>query len=339
MPSAEAAVADGDAIAARPAPHGAPAQAFGLRLDLPFELPALARAPDEATPHQRRTNVLALGRERLKSVWGRDDRPEQLLVSRFAGGRPMLSIQHAPTFGYRIWAPGHGRYLVSADGATVLAAQPRNGWAWQRLFYAQVLPLAATLQGLEPLHASAVTLGGRAVAFVAASGTGKTSVAAHLVARGAMLVADDVVVVDAHGDAPVVHGGTRLMNIDAREYRSIDAEGRARLGEIAGGSQTLFVRAPELSPPAPLDAVFFLDRWSAPRDLAITVLEPPDPRLLLGSTFITYVRSAARLRRQLDLTAALAEGVRICRIDVPSSAAAIDVARAVEDYVKAGNAH
>jgi hypothetical protein len=69
------------------------------------------------------------------------------------------------------------------------------------------------------------------------------------------------------------------------------------------------------------------------------VLEPPDPRLLLGCTFITYVLSAARLRRQLDLTAALAEGVRICRIDVPSSAAAIDVARAVEDYVKAGNAH
>src|SRR3712207_7852895 len=39
-------------------------------------------------------------------------------------------------------------------------------WRWQRFLVGRILPWAAVLCGLEALHASAVVLDGRAIAFV-----------------------------------------------------------------------------------------------------------------------------------------------------------------------------
>ena len=61
---------------------------------------------------------------------------------------------------------------------------------------AQVLPLAAVLRGTHVLHASAVALAGRAVAFMGRSGVGKTTLAGRIVAHGARLMTDDVLAVD-----------------------------------------------------------------------------------------------------------------------------------------------
>ena len=56
---------------------------------------------------------------------------------------------------------------------------------WQRFLIAQVLPFAAALHGLEVLHASAVTVAGRALALLGPSGAGKTSLALALCRTGA----------------------------------------------------------------------------------------------------------------------------------------------------------
>jgi len=64
----------------------------------------------------------------------------------------------------------------------------------RHLFLDQVLPLALSHQGQVALHASAVVVGGRAVAFVGESGKGKSTLAASLATQGHPLLADDCLV-------------------------------------------------------------------------------------------------------------------------------------------------
>ncbi len=62
-------------------------------------------------------------------------------------------------------------------------------------------------RGIVALHASAVALDGAAVAFLAPSGAGKSSLAAALVATGGELVTDDVLAVDERGGRPHARAG------------------------------------------------------------------------------------------------------------------------------------
>lgn len=65
-------------------------------------------------------------------------------------------------------------------------------------------------RGMFVLHASAVLLDGRAVAFVGVSGEGKSSMAAAMHARGYAIVSDDVTAIDLTGTFTVHPGFPRL---------------------------------------------------------------------------------------------------------------------------------
>jgi hypothetical protein len=93
-------------------------------------------------------------------------------------------------------------------------------------------------RGLLPLHANAVEINGRAVAFMGESGAGKSTLAAWFHDRGYRVIADDVCVVgfDDSGEAFAAPGMPRLrlwrealelMGRDATAYRRsyIDAQG------------------------------------------------------------------------------------------------------------------
>lgn len=67
------------------------------------------------------------------------------------------------------------------------------------------------------LHASAVEIGGRAVALVGSSGAGKSVTATHLCLAGAPLLTDDVLAVHLSGDReatpPLVYPGARSIRL------------------------------------------------------------------------------------------------------------------------------
>src|SRR5207247_95773 len=136
----------------------------------------------------------------------------------------MTIAEHA-SLGFRIWAPRYGRYEVSSDGTRLRCAVPARTSRWHRLLFAQVLPLAAALQGMDLFHASAVSISDRVSAFVAQPGAGKTSLAAHLVDRGATLVTDDVLALEATADAVVAHPGAGLLCIDEHELATLASPG------------------------------------------------------------------------------------------------------------------
>jgi hypothetical protein len=103
--------------------------------------------------------------------------------------------------------------LVSADGRSVLCAPPGDidARSFQANLLNFVLAAALTLQGEEPLHATVLDLEGRALALLGPSGTGKSTLAAFLIAQGATLVTDDMLrLTFSHGRAFAHPGPHRL---------------------------------------------------------------------------------------------------------------------------------
>ena len=130
----------------RPSPEPAAAwrgSAFGLTLESAEPFPGLP--PVEGAASGR---VTAWREERASAVdkaW-RPAVGEVLLDLRHSDGRQFLRIDAHEPIGFRIWAPYYGRHLVSTDGSEIASALPRVEPArWQRLFFAQVLPLAAVV--------------------------------------------------------------------------------------------------------------------------------------------------------------------------------------------------
>jgi len=302
-------------------------RAFGIEVDAQLPLPLQETGLGNSS---RLTELRSVHARELDDAW-RPARPTTVLERRFADGRLVMSVEHDDDAGYRVYAPRNGRHLVSADGRSILSSLTRiSPWRWQRLLLAQVLPLAATLHGLELLHASAVVQAGRAVGFVAPAGTGKTSVAAHSVALGAALLTDDVLALEVSGGGVVAHPGANALNLDEGELHTMLPSERRLLGAVVGG-QSKVVLAPSVAEhPAPLASIYFLRR-PANGELAVSPFDF-DPVRLLANSFNRYVRTPARIVNQLDVFAALAESVALFEIAVPAGCPARKVAGFVADH-------
>jgi hypothetical protein len=305
-------------------------RAFGLELDAPCALPGLLESNRRAGPRQASLELVPAAS--IESAW--PAREGRTLVERtFPGGRLMMRIEGHSELGYRIWAPRYGRHLVSADGRRISSALPRLApWRWQRLFFAQVLPLASALQGLELFHASAVSLRDRVIAFAGGSGVGKTSLAAHLVARGAKLATDDVLALEPSNGGVLAHPGAATASVGEAELRAMGPEGRKALGKEVGRSDKIHLAAPVLDRPQPLSLLYFPRRSSTPGPVRIVRLEPPDTRELLAASFLLYLQSPGRLLTHLDVCARIARSVRTYRVLVPPDVPSPGVAAAVEAH-------
>ena len=109
---------------------------------------------------------------------------------------------------YRLNIEGVGHFAVAADGKVSQISEEPNvepGIVAETML-GPVLMLALALRSTYCLHAGAVTVGGRTIAFVGESGRGKSTLAAFLGAEGGRVwqrAADDVL--------PVLLEGAELM--------------------------------------------------------------------------------------------------------------------------------
>jgi hypothetical protein len=230
----------------------------------------------------------------------------------------MLRIEQEEGGAYRMWAPGHGRHLVSADGRLIRSAVPLPpDQRWFRLFLAQPLPLAAALQGLQLFHASAVQVDDAVLSFIASSGTGKTSLAAQLVGRGAGFVTDDVLAMEVVEDVVVAHSGPRWLCLDEEELRSMTTDERSRLGPVLGKSDKIHFAPPTVAVPPPLATVFYLYRDEDVSTLEFREIDVFESSRLFSSVFLSYVDEPEMLVRTLDFCSRFARLVRPVEVRVP----------------------
>jgi hypothetical protein len=100
---------------------------------------------------------------------------------------------------------GIGCYLVTNGEEIIVAPEIGSRPLDVRAYLLGTLFVALCQQRhLLPLHASAVSSRKGAVAFLARSGEGKSSLAAHLARRGFSVLADDVCLIDSASSGPAI---------------------------------------------------------------------------------------------------------------------------------------
>lgn len=300
--------------------------AFGLQVEADWPVTGLLSGrPDGGGP--RVAMRLVGSNDDIGLAWPRTG-TDRLIDRRHADGSAFMTIDRHESAGYRVEAPGHGSHLVTPDGSSVtsaIALEP--AWQWQKLLYAQTLPLAATLRGIELLHASAVQVAGAVSAFVGPSGMGKSSVATHCLGLGAAFFTDDVLALADSANGLLAFPGPRFANVHSHEVEALAEDSRHRLGRYLGSSDKQHFEPPG-GVRLPLGGLYFLQRGAA-QDGVHVERWSPDPRALLSSTFVAHVGSPERLLRQLSLCAAIAQKARVFRVRAPMQVEARRVAAAV----------
>lgn len=307
------------------------AAAFGLEISADFPAPGLEeRESGGPSAAERPAALRLLAREGLDRFWAGET--VQTLYDRALGGS-RLAVLRDGSGAYLVHHDHYGRFRVTADGTDVACA-PRDlpDWQWQRFLVGQVLPLAALQQGLEPLHASAVEVEGRALLCLGTSGAGKTSTALHMVHAGAELLTDDVTATEVRDGEVLAHPGAALASIDPVELERLEQKGSAigpRLGVQDGEVRLLVERRSEV--PAPVGGIYVLVRSDEFQALSVNPLPESRTAVLLGATFNAYAQHRDRLLVQLDVCARLADTVPMWLVEVPPGARAALVADAILD--------
>ena len=109
-----------------------------------------------------------------------------------------IRVDHLDGYGYLLTLHDRYRFGIRGDGSEILIEEDALfGYAnTTHLLTNQVLPMVATLQNKQVLHASAVAINGKAKVFIGESGYGKSTLAAALVQTGGELISDDCLMLD-----------------------------------------------------------------------------------------------------------------------------------------------
>lgn len=223
---------------------------------------------------------------------------------------------------YLLRFPGLADFQLAKDGGRMRCwpAPGIRAATVQHLYLNQALPLALARQGKLVFHASAVEVGGEAVAFVGASGRGKSTLAASFASAGFRFLTDDGLVVEAAGGGHRVvpsHPSIRLWD-DSREALlgggglsapPLPFTSKARL--LAGGGVAFCAQ------PRRLRRVYFLCAGDA-QALVFGRMGPGEALVeLVRHSFLLDIEERAALAAHFDGLAGLAGWPMFHRLDYP----------------------
>jgi hypothetical protein len=202
---------------------------------------------------------------------------------------------------YLLRIPGIASYLVT-NGREIVVSPEAGALLLDIRAYllGTIFMVLCQQRGLLPLHASAVSAGRGVAAFVARSGRGKSSLAAHLAERGFRVVADDVCLID-----PTQPG--EVMVTPVAPWLKLWRAALHNLGKKEDGLERVFseedkYRVPLAagSEPEPIRAIIFLG--DADRSGLVTAIEEISRLeaipLLMNLTHQAYLLEATGQRAQ-----------------------------------------
>ncbi len=191
----------------------------------------------------------------------------------------------------------------------------------------QVLSYWLERQGIPALHASAVVVEGRAVAFLSSRRGGKSTLAASFLQAGHPLLADDILPVEDREGSPVVRPGYPQMRLwpEAASYflgasedfpRVHPAYSKRRVPVGGDGFGSFCNASKELA------CLYLPEQFQPPsqcNDVEITAVSPRDAVIeLVRHSFSAEIVEAARLQPQrLRFFSQMAQKVPVRRIAYP----------------------
>jgi hypothetical protein len=215
---------------------------------------------------------------------------------------------------YLVRFSGLADFSVSRDGLTVHCwpASKIPNETVQNLYLNQVLPLALSRQGKLVLHAGAVEVGGRGLAFAGASGQGKSTLTASFARSGFRFLTDDGLALTKVGNdwniAPS-HPSIRLWQDSEEALMPLQFTSKSRF--LAGDEIVL------CDQPRPLHRMYFLGDGNA----AEPVFEPLKPGealiQLVEHSFLLDVEERETLIAHFDELCSLVQSPVWYRLDYP----------------------
>jgi hypothetical protein len=184
------------------------------------------------------------------------------------GNKPGLSGDRDALF---LTVPEVARYRI--DGGREILIDPEEGVPGRnvRLFLmGSAFGALLHQRGMLPLHANAVEINGKAVAFTGESGAGKSTLAAWFHDRGFRVIADDVCVVEfaANGGAVAMPGVPRLRlweDVLAATGRTANVFERSYLTDQNEKYDVPISLESTASEPLKIAAIFTIDRGTSTR--------------------------------------------------------------------------
>lgn len=221
-----------------------------------------------------------------------------------------ITCRYGPA-GYALRIEDSGLYHVLADGSQALQLQmdrEASNVSIDDAVGGPLVMLALALQGNWCLHASAVKLAGRTVAFLGESGTGKSTLADWLAREGGvsvLRVADDIL--------PVKAGESGLEALPHFPQLKLAADAQPALN---------------LPERMPLDAVYVLSRPAAGELVAIQPLDGQAAVLkLVRHTAASRLFAPDLLVKHLDFCVQAAANVPVRQLSYPLTQAALPTVR------------
>jgi hypothetical protein len=218
--------------------------------------------------------------------------------------------------------PDLADFEVSADGLSVICfpAPDVQDSTPEHLYLNQVLPLALSKLGKMVYHASAVEVADFAIAFVAESGRGKSTLAAYFATHGHRLLTDDGLLLEPRGhgyQAIPSHPSIRLWEDSQKMLTALNAEAAPPLHFT---TKTRFLAGPGLAycdQPRPLRAAYFLGDGSA-QDVVFRRLSAAETLIEWAKhSFLLDVEDKSMVGAHFDRTATLANKLLCYHLDYP----------------------
>ena len=227
-----------------------------------------------------------------------------------------LQVQAVSGGDHRFVYGGRPVFHLSADHRTLTTGSPAHADIhWWRILMDSVLFTVSLLRGHEALHAAACAGEGGALAIVAGTGGGKSTLLAELLSRGRQLVTDDVLFVEERAGTVLAHPGPPLMTLP-RHGRT---ELLTPLGEVG---DELWGAVATVAQPVALRRIVVLDRRPG---AATTFTAMARPLAALVGNLLAFPAGAAREAARFSLAAAVASQAEIWQLvsDVSTSPAAL----------------
>ncbi len=216
---------------------------------------------------------------------------------------------------------------VSPDGCNVACSA--SGTIDRRTFEANlmnfVIGTSLTLRGEEPLHATVIDLGDRAVGLLGESGAGKSTLAAMLISRGADLVTDDMLRVEFAGDRLLAHRGPYRLKLLPESGRRFlpDALADGHFNSLSGKLMVRPRPAATRAGPVPLAGLYYIGQLPGRQPSAsvssVRLSGLDLARVILSSSMDDRYTAPHRLARQMAFAARLSDTLPVYALSYPRS--------------------